>query len=390
MQLDPVSSSEVLDEEGDSDLHILVLDPNPPPSETDVIMEESDLSRAIVDYESFGPFNSNISTGEFDSAVNSIRGKKLHLFCQRRQIMLPSVLLTLLSWISSSASSDALSGALSTPIAKFKLEDNPFSPETYPVDVDMYPSLPSPQGSVPPSVTTPVPHGQILLNGVYYQPVPAPHNMVVAQSVIPQPSIVPIAPAEAPALSTPASMMTELTSDSMVPTEPAEAPMSSTEGATLATPAVAGTKTGSSATRSPSVSSEPKVGFEFAMPKSPPPANRPAKKAKDGRRLRCRTRSSSSTGSTSRQHEEARASITPRGINTSDVPIPTLKRGRGRGRGKIMELTNAPLLISMVQSHLSGITKPKEGLKITIPTVANAMNGTYQPLFPQPSGICLN
>ena len=79
------------------------------------------------------------------------------------------------------SSSDAalLDSPLSTPIAKFNLEDNSFSSETYPVDADMYPPLQSPQGSVPMPVTTPVPHGQILLNGIYYQPVPAPHNVVV-------------------------------------------------------------------------------------------------------------------------------------------------------------------------------------------------------------------
>ena len=38
-----------------------------------------------------------------------------------------------------------------------------------------------------------------------------------------------------------------------------------------------------------------------------------------------------------------------------------------------MELTNTPLLIPTVQFHLSGITKPKEGLKVTIPAVGNAM-----------------
>ena len=35
MELDPVSSSDVLDEEEDSDLHILMVDPDPPLSETD-------------------------------------------------------------------------------------------------------------------------------------------------------------------------------------------------------------------------------------------------------------------------------------------------------------------------------------------------------------------
>ena len=41
-----------------------------------------------------------------------------------------------------------------------------------------------------------------------------------------------------------------------------------------------------------------------------------------------------------------------------------------------MELTNAPLLIPTVQSHFSGITKSKAGLKITIPAECNAMIGT--------------
>ena len=47
-----------------------------------------------------------------------------------------------------------------------------------------------------------------------------------------------------------------------------------------------------------------------------------------------------------------------------------------------MELTNTPLLIPTVQSHLSGITKPKEGLKVTIPAVGNAMNGAESTTFP--------
>ena len=110
---------------------------------------------------------------------------------------------------------------------------------------------------------------------------------------------------------------------------------------------------------------ELKVGLEFAMPKTPPPTSRPAKKAKDGRRSRQRSRSSSSTRCNSRQRDELRASI-PRGVNAADVPVPTLKRGRGRG--KVKELTNAPLLIPTVPSHLSSITKPKEGLKVMIPS----------------------
>ena len=76
------------------------------------------------------------------------------------------------------------------PVANFKSEENPFSPNRYPSELDMYPPLPLPQGAVPQAVTTPLPHGPVLINGVYHQPVPAPHNVVVAQSSIPAPSIV--------------------------------------------------------------------------------------------------------------------------------------------------------------------------------------------------------
>ena len=49
-------------------------------------------------------------------------------------------------------------------------------------------------------MTTPLPHGPVLINGVYCQPVPAPHNVVVAQSAVPAPTTVPCAEeAKAPA-----------------------------------------------------------------------------------------------------------------------------------------------------------------------------------------------
>ena len=47
-----------------------------------------------------------------------------------------------------------------------------------------------------------------------------------------------------------------------------------------------------------------------------------------------------------------------------------------------MELTNAPLLIPTVKSHLSHITKPKEGLTVTIPAVNGATNGEVPLTFP--------
>ena len=142
----------------------------------------------------------------------------------------------------------------------------------------MYPPLPSPQGSVPPAVILPLPHGQILLNGVYYQPLAAPHNVVVAQSMVPQPSIVPITPTEVLALSTTNTISpTESTSDSMVLIESTEVPESTTEGTPCTASPIAETQMGLLAIPFSSASSEPRVGLEFVMPKTPPPTGRPAK-----------------------------------------------------------------------------------------------------------------
>ena len=72
MQLNPGPSNEGSDdEEGDHvDLHILVLQPNPPFEEVDVVMEEEDLSSALA--ESFHPFKSNISTNKLSSAISHL------------------------------------------------------------------------------------------------------------------------------------------------------------------------------------------------------------------------------------------------------------------------------------------------------------------------------
>ena len=67
----------------------------------------------------------------------------------------------------------------------------------------MYPALPSPQGSVPNTVVSSPPQDRILIDRVYYQPVPPPHNVVVAQSSIPTPNLAPITTPETLSLSTP-------------------------------------------------------------------------------------------------------------------------------------------------------------------------------------------
>ena len=130
---------------------------------------------------------------------------------------------------------------------------------------------------------------------------------------------------------------------------------------------MAGIHTGSVATAPPAASTELKVGLEFAMSKTPPLSSRLTKVSKDSRRSRQRSRLSSSKRADSRHRDEVRASI-PRGVIASDVP-PNLKRAQGRGRGKITE-AKAPLLAPT--SSLTGTTKPREGLRITIPAGTNA------------------
>ena len=99
--------------------------------------------------------------------------------------------------------------------------------------------------------------------------------------------------------------------------------------------------------------------------------------SKNGRRSRPGSRSFSSRRSDSRQREEARASI-PRGVNASEVS-PNLKRVRGIGRGKTKE-AKAPLLAPT--SLLSGTTRPKEGLQITIPAGSDKRIVEVIPAYP--------
>ena len=109
MQLDAVSSSNVLDEKGDRDLHILVMDPDPPLTETDVVME-SVLSSAIQNRLLLPHTNQmflqrnwilwlRVLAWKGKELILLCQGKIPHLYCLQRQITLLSVLLTLLFWI---------------------------------------------------------------------------------------------------------------------------------------------------------------------------------------------------------------------------------------------------------------------------------------------------
>ena len=111
---------------------------------------------------------------------------------------LPSVSLMFTKAEFSPIDTALLNTQMKTPVVSiplFKEEKNPFSPEQYPsLDEDMYPSL-TPEVSVSNQAVPSPPPDPILIGGVYYQPVPPPHNIVVAQSSIPTPAL---APAEVP------------------------------------------------------------------------------------------------------------------------------------------------------------------------------------------------
>ena len=89
---------------------------------------------------------------------------------------------------------------------------------------------------------------------------PAPHNVVVAQSTIPTPTLAQVTTPETPSWSTPNENDTN---------------ESDYESIVVVEPHVARIPIGSVATAPPVENSEPKVGSEFTMPKTPPPSNKP-------------------------------------------------------------------------------------------------------------------
>ena len=209
----------------------------------------------------------------------------------------------------------------------------------------MYPPLPSPQDPGPAPMATPLPQGQILYKRVYYMPVPAPHNVVVAQSAIPAPTKVP--------RNAEIDETAQELSDSGVNSKPNKVITAPTEEV----PPLEEPQRIDEPQRESSITttcSEPKVGSEFAMPAVPPPSKKEAK------RPRGQSRSPSHSRSNSRHCEELRSSTT--GLEPSTN---TLRRNRGKGKRSV-EMSSSPLLAPTVRSHLGHITRPKDGVTITV------------------------
>ena len=75
-----------------------------------------------------------------------------------------------------------------------KVEENPFSPDPIEMDTDMFPPLPTADTPAAPQTMVPLPNGPVRFRGVYYQLVPAPHNVVVATSSVSAPNLVAMDP----------------------------------------------------------------------------------------------------------------------------------------------------------------------------------------------------
>ena len=227
MQLfaDP-SSEESHDDENHTDLHVLVLTPGNMLGEDDVVITDAEAPGA-----------------QAETCTAPAKNEQSHSSPAASNVSLHE---TIESWIGSPGFSSDYTALSPSDIALLdgpdpqpansdiqipKVEENPFSPSLPKMDVDnkMFPALPSSETPIVPQTTAPLPNGPVKINGVYYQPVPTPHNIVVATSNVSDPTLMALNSQEA---------------------------------------------------------EKPKVGLEFAMPEQPP-----AKKT--GRRTRSRSRSSS-------------------------------------------------------------------------------------------------
>ena len=364
----PSESGDTDEEDNHLDLHILVLQPGSAIEENDVIMEAANTTGA--NKENLDPSQSSrtnqglTETNTTDDSLDPLAlisqesVPHIHVEGQAEIGMYYTNQLPGTSDYASLRSSDAalLDGPniseLSTPLPKIpKIEENPFSPCL--LDLEMYPALPSPPESSEPQPHVSLPHGRINLNGIYYDPVPPPHNIVVATSSIPT-----------------EPMVRQEQSVSATPAAPADEPKASTSAAstiqpeapTSATPAVqpeASTSAASATTSqdSPTSKKEPRVGLEFVMPEEPP-------FQKVERKSRKKSRSLSRNRSKSRS--QFRANAANRKLSASQQPTTLEETPKACGRGrKRPEMTNAPIIVPTSYSHLLHIPEPKGGLTVT-------------------------
>ena len=325
MQLDPVSGG-TTDEEEEGELHILMLDP-------DSLLDDPDINMDSVF------LDPSDSTEALDSGVSGIRleGEKADFPMSMKAGCGSSGF--------SPLETSFLNASMNTPVVPIpavKDEKNPFSPEQYPpVEEEVFPPLAPNVLHPEANAVEPIPNQNYLLfGGVYYQPVPPPHNVVVSQSAVPKPDLIPVAVETTPGAN-PSLAAAEI---------PLPATDTETNASDLSIPlAEVPIVPDDTAIKPPS---ELRAGEEkeFAVPKEPSASG----SAKTGRKARPRSRSSSSPNS------EASQSRRPQGVSPSD-PLTNAKRVRGVGRGKAKETATTP-------PHLLAGAVAPENLRITVPS----------------------
>ena len=280
------------------DLHVLVLEPISL-EETDVIMEGDDPSPTDHQLHLFG---ANVHSPSTAVSNPHLEGEN-SLF---------DVIESATDEFAASSSSTSMLDSSNPPVPVLlpKLEEN----QSIQVKAEMYPPLPPPPEPAA-AVTTPLPPGPVLINGIYYQPILAPHNNAVAQSAVPAPMIVPC-PDEVTAPAQPALI------------EPTPAPAEA-----------------SSPVKSP-------PGLEFTMPEMPSPK----KSEKSAKGLK---KAANQSRSNSRQREKRKSPLK----NSPEVRPTSGSRGK-----KKVEMSNAPILIPTTHSHLLSTAKPRLGLTISSAT----------------------
>ena len=349
-------SSDTQEEDVEGDLHIMLMEPNALFDDPDVNMESVFLYT-----------NQDGATAALDSSVSSIclGGEKAE-----------SPMSTKAEFDSTEISSQDtlfLETSMNTPIVPtFKEEENPFSPERYPTpDEEMFPSL-TPQGVEGSSGTTSTSDfaavmttkKYFLMNGVYYQQVPPPHN-VVAQSAIPTPELNPVA------------VVVPSTS-----TAPADIPLPVTDNEAEGSEIGSNQAANSSVEVKPDIlqDAETSVALEAgtfqpspaivpAPTQAPTPAPTPAPAPSSGNLETKPPVTPSSRWSSPKPSKDRRREVeqSSRGVDPDSAT--SVKRIRGVGRGRTQNRSTTPLVAPA--TSLSGITVPRDNLRITIPSGNN-------------------
>ena len=333
MQLENASG----DDEEEGDFHILMLAPD--------LLSDHDVT---MDSVLFFP-NSNIGAEpQIASPRVSIEGEN-NSSLVNSSLVSTKVEISPLDTIQENTS-------MNTPVVSippFKEEENPYSPDldSIPLDDEMFPSLEIPDVPMEPANPAPLTstNNYIILGGVYYQQVPPPHNVVVSQSSIPTPALVPVttAPSLTPMIPTMTPTPVVTSAPSVVPSEVPlpvtdnetedKEPESSKDGITAAAEAV----------MNPNPKQDKKEPASPSAVLSQDPVNKES---------RPRSRSSSSRLS----NKNPEAAPKPMGVTPSDSSSKKI-RGVGRGKIRIQGLPTAPT------TPIGNITAPRENLRITVP-----------------------